>query len=158
MNDGLRGDGWFPRPRLPRCVHGLVGSAGLFPVMVGFPRVSGLPGGAGVCWFPPLGLGQAQGWNDCFVNGPLRIAASVRPSLRFIGFVDDLRSVEGSVNRAQLSRIMARFLEVLARLGVRIHSKETERWRMRQPSACLGFEVDAKRTRVQIPDGKRKKG
>ena len=43
--------------------------------------------------FLPFGQGPSPGWRDWCVQEPLRVAVKMRPSLRVVGFADDLRLV-----------------------------------------------------------------
>ena len=81
-----------------------------------------------------------------------------RPSLRVIDFVDDLRLVEEDGSRGRLFVIMARMLELIARMGAHYHTREGRRWWPTRSTPWRGFVVNTERGVVEIDSGKRRKG
>ena len=106
----------------------------------------------------PFVLSPAAGRNGRRVEEVLRAVKILRPSLRAIDFVGDPRLVEEDEFRDRLFATMARIVELLAQMGVHLHTREGRPWWPTQSIAWLGFVVHTERGVVEIDAGKRQKG
>ena len=107
--------------------------------------------------FNIFGLWATPGRNGRCAQELLRLAAKLRPSVRFIDFVGDLRLVEDSGGRARLLCGSARFME-MSKTGYRSHAKWPKSWRPCQSTPRIGFDLDAYGTRASITEEKSAKG
>ena len=117
-----------------------------------------MSGRLGVYFFLPFDLCPFQKWNDCCVMELLRLVAKVRPSLLIIDFVDDLRLVELSGDRPQLSCDAARHMELQSKVGVRsqrggVEGMVRERMRVRMTEEKCVTEKESSLRRMAMRAG-----